>query len=72
MKAQRRNSFCEGQVENGITDKSDDNTQQNELAFGTLDQILRDLSLPGSSKESQDRSSRQQIESLSECLKIEY
>lgn len=72
MKAQRRNSFCEGQVGNTITDNSDDNTQQNELAFGTLDQMIRDLSLPGSTNESQDDSSRQQIESLSECLKTKY
>jgi hypothetical protein len=72
MKTQRRNSFCEGQVGNAIADVSADNAHQDELAFGTLDQMLRDLNIPGSANEAQDDSSRQQIESLSKCLKTEY
>ncbi|KAF3400529.1 hypothetical protein DPV78_005065 [Talaromyces pinophilus] len=64
MKAQQRDSFCEGQVGNMIADASADTAHPNELAFSTLDQMLRDLNIPGSVNEAQDDSSTQQIESL--------
>jgi hypothetical protein len=69
MRAQQRDSFCEGQVGNTIADASADTAHQNELALSTLDQMLRDLNIPGSVNEAQDDSSTPQIESLSKCLK---
>lgn len=55
-----------------MIDISAEDTQHNDPAFSTLDQMLRDLNIPESANEAQDDSSRQQIESLRKCLNIIY